>query len=80
MLAVGRSLPTITSSDLIALPETGGYYFSSHFSYNALARPAVYAVSTDEAGQRRWSIARRAQTMEQVVAEAGEPDFAPLAT
>lgn len=73
MLAIGRDLPKIASSDLIALPDTGGYYFSSHFSYNALARPAVYAVFTDDEGQRQWRLARRAQTMEQIVAEAGEP-------
>lgn len=78
MLAVGRDLPQIVSSDLIAMAETGGYYFSSHFSYNSLARPVVYAVSTNDAGQRCWSIARRGQTMEQVIAEAGEAEFAPL--
>lgn len=78
MLAVRRELPAVASSDLIALPETGGYYFSSHFSYNALARPAVYAVFTDEAGQRQWTLARRAQTLEQIVAEAGEPALTPL--
>lgn len=78
MLAVGRLLPRITSGDLIALPETGGYYFSSHFSYNALARPAVYAVFTDDTGQRQWSLVRRAQTMEEIVADAGEPDLAPI--
>lgn len=79
MLAVGRRLPQIAAGDLIALPETGGYYFSSHFSYNALARPAVYAVSTDGKGRRQWSLARRAQTMQEIVADAGEPEFAPLA-
>lgn len=80
MLAVGRELPPVASSDLIALPDTGGYYFSSHFSYNALARPAVYAVFTDEAGQRQWTLARRAQTLDQIVAEAGEPVLTPLPT
>ena len=78
MLAVGRVLPRVRSSDLIALPDTGGYYFSSHFSYNALARPGVYAVFTDAAGERQWSIARHAQTVEQIVAEAGVPDLVPL--
>ncbi|BCW42653.1 diaminopimelate decarboxylase (plasmid) [Arthrobacter sp. StoSoilB3] len=78
MLAVGRALPRVRSSDLIALPETGGYYFSSHFSYNALARPAVYAVFTDEAGARQWSVARHAQTVEQIIVEAGVPELVPL--
>lgn len=77
MLAVGRELPLIRQGDLVAIPETGGYYFSTHFSYNALPRPAVYAVETI-AGQRHWGLARRAQSIEEVVAEAGEPDLGAL--
>jgi diaminopimelate decarboxylase len=73
MLAVGRALPRLHQGDLVAIPETGGYYFSSHFSYNALGRPAVYTVESDAVGQRRWSVARRAQSIEQIVAESGEP-------
>jgi diaminopimelate decarboxylase len=82
MLAVGRELPRIHSGDLVAIPETGGYYFSSHFSYNALGRPAVYtiesAAESNNAGSRRWSVARRAQSIEQIVAESGEPSLVPL--
>jgi diaminopimelate decarboxylase len=82
MLAVGRELPRIHAGDLVAIPETGGYYFSSHFSYNALGRTAVYTIETaaesNTVGHRRWSVARRAQTIEQIVAEAGEPSLVPL--
>jgi diaminopimelate decarboxylase len=82
MLAVGRELPRIHQGDLVAVPETGGYYFSSHFSYNALGRPAVYTIETDaesgSLGHRRWSVARQAQSVEQIVAEAGEPSLVPL--
>lgn len=78
MLAVGRELPPVHAGDLVAVPDTGGYYFSTHFSYNALPRPAVYTVGTDQHGDRRWSLARRAQTIEQIVAEAGEPSLEPL--
>ncbi|AKS31049.1 diaminopimelate decarboxylase [Mycolicibacterium goodii] len=78
MLAVGRELPAVHPGDLVAVPDTGGYYFSTHFSYNALPRPAVYTVGTDSAGDRRWSLARRAQTIEQIVTEAGEPSLKPL--
>ncbi|MBU8827943.1 diaminopimelate decarboxylase [Mycolicibacterium goodii] len=78
MLAVGRELPDVRQGDLVAVPDTGGYYFSTHFSYNALPRPAVYTVGTDSDGHRRWSLARRAQTIEQIVTEAGEPSLEPL--
>jgi diaminopimelate decarboxylase len=78
MLAVGRELPLIRQGDLVAVPDTGGYYFSTHFSYNALPRPAIYTVGSDQRGRRRWSLARRAQSTEQVVAEAGEPTLVPL--
>ncbi len=78
MLAVGRELPVVQPGDLVVVPDTGGYYFSTHFSYNALPRPAVYTVGTDPDGHRRWSLARRAQTIEQIVSEAGEPSLVPL--
>ncbi|MDV3124069.1 diaminopimelate decarboxylase [Mycobacterium sp. 21AC1] len=78
MLAVGRELPRIHPGDLVAIPETGGYYFSSHFSYNALGRPAVYTIETDSVGDRRWSLARRAQSLDQILAEAGERSLVPL--
>jgi diaminopimelate decarboxylase len=75
MLAVGRELPLIEEGDLVVAPDTGGYYFSSHFSYNALPRPAIYAVGTDPAGERAWSLARRAQSMQEILAESGEPEL-----
>lgn len=78
MLAVGRELPTIHPGDLVAIPDTGGYYFSTHFAYNALPRPAVYAVESVPDGDRCWSLARRAQTIEEIVTEAGEPSFVQL--
>jgi diaminopimelate decarboxylase len=59
----------------VVAPDTGGYYFSSHFSYNALPRPAIYAVGTDPAGERAWSLARRAQSMQEILAESGEPEL-----
>ena len=78
VLAVGRELPLIHQGDLVAIPDTGGYYLSTHFSYNALSRPAVYTVGSDSDGHRRWALARRAQSIEQIVAEAGEPALIPL--
>lgn len=78
MLAVGRELPRIHAGDLVVLPDTGGYYFSAHFSYNALPRPAVYAVRCDETGRRSWSLVRRPQTVDEIVAESGEAELQPI--
>jgi diaminopimelate decarboxylase len=78
MLAIGRELPPIRQGDLVAIPDTGGYYFSTHFSYNALPRPAIYTIGSDTHGRRRWSVARHPQSTEQIVAEAGEPSLVPL--
>jgi diaminopimelate decarboxylase len=78
MLAVGRELSPIHQGDLVAIPDTGGYYFSTHFSYNALPRPAIYTIGSDSDGRRRWSLARRAQSIEQIITEAGEPSLVPL--
>jgi diaminopimelate decarboxylase len=78
MLAIGRELSPMHQGDLVAIPETGGYYFSTHFSYNALPRPAIYTVGSDSHSHRRWSLARHAQSVDQIVAEAGEPSLVPL--
>lgn len=44
LVASGRMLPLTEEGDLVAVPDTGGYYFSTHYSYNALPWPAVYCV------------------------------------
>ena len=77
MLAVNRGLPLIRPGDLIAIPETGGYYFSSHYTYNALPRPAVYTIRS-ESGFRNWATARRAQSVTEIVSESGESTLVPL--
>lgn len=78
MLAVGRELPRIYAGDFVVLPDTGGYYFATHFSYNALSRPAVYAVRRDETGRRSWSLVRRPQSVDEIVAESGEAEMPPI--
>ncbi|WP_209370917.1 diaminopimelate decarboxylase [Brevibacterium renqingii] len=42
LLARDRMLPRLDAGDLVAVPETGAYYFSNPFSYNLLPRVPVY--------------------------------------
>ena len=71
LTAVGRELPLLEQGDVVALYDTGAYYFSSHFSYNSLPRPAVYGYRVTEGGEARFALVREAQTIREVVAESG---------
>ncbi|MFI6859422.1 diaminopimelate decarboxylase [Streptomyces sp. NPDC050421] len=71
LTATARELPAIEPGDVVALYDTGAYYFSSHFSYNSLPRPAVYGYRTDSAGQVRLALVREAQSVREVVEESG---------
>ena len=48
MVATGRTLPLIEPGDHVVLHDTGAYYFSNPFYYNALPAPAVYGVEAAE--------------------------------
>ncbi|MBB1254562.1 diaminopimelate decarboxylase [Streptomyces sp. OF3] len=71
LVATGRELPELAPGDLVALPDTGAYYFSTPFGYNSLPRPGVYGFTVDRFGEVRFATVRRAQTLAEIVAEAG---------
>ncbi|MGW2178023.1 diaminopimelate decarboxylase [Streptomyces sp. NPDC001732] len=71
LTATARELPVVEPGDVVALYDTGAYYFSSHFSYNSLPRPAVYGYRTDADGQVRFALVREAQSVREVVEESG---------
>ncbi|MFF2896131.1 diaminopimelate decarboxylase [Streptomyces sp. NPDC057966] len=71
LTATGVRLPAIEPGDVVALHDTGAYYFSSHFSYNSLPRPAVYGYRTDADGRVRFAPVREAQSVREVVEESG---------
>ncbi|MFE7429683.1 diaminopimelate decarboxylase [Streptomyces sp. NPDC057545] len=71
LTATGRELPAVEPGDVVALYDTGAYYFSSHFSYNSLPRPAVYGYRMDSDGQVRFALVREAQSVRGVVEESG---------
>ncbi|MFG2625342.1 diaminopimelate decarboxylase [Streptomyces sp. NPDC048473] len=71
LTAAGRELPVIEPGDVVALHDTGAYYFSSHFSYNSLPRPAVYGYRTGADGRVHFALVREAQSVREVVEESG---------
>ncbi|MFE0626474.1 diaminopimelate decarboxylase [Streptomyces sp. NPDC058864] len=68
LVATARELPLLEEGDLVALPDTGAYYFSTHFAYNSLPRPAVHGYSGPGPSFRTL---RPAQTLEDLVRESG---------
>ncbi|MEW2414105.1 diaminopimelate decarboxylase [Streptomyces sp. NPDC046866] len=79
LLATARELPELSPGDLIGVPDTGAYFFTAHYGYNSLPRPAVHGFTTTPGGGVRFALARRAQTLSEIAAEAGAatPDALP---
>lgn len=75
LVARGRELPELEPGDLVALYDTGAYYFSTHFHYNSLPRPAVYGYVLPENGAEADKVTfapvRSAQSLDEVLAESG---------
>ncbi|WP_329051496.1 diaminopimelate decarboxylase [Streptomyces violaceus] len=61
LLARDRALPPLEPGDIVVLPDTGAYYFSTPFHYNSLPEPAVHAVRISGDGQVRFELVRPAQ-------------------
>ncbi|MFE3328208.1 diaminopimelate decarboxylase [Streptomyces sp. NPDC059176] len=70
LLAEARQLPLLEPGDLVAVLDTGAYYFTNHYAYNSLVRPAVHGFHTGPDGVR-FVTARPAQTLDEMVAESG---------
>lgn len=79
LIATGRRLLVIHAGDIIAVPDTGGYYVSNHFGYNSLLRPAVYAARHVD-GISALRICRRKQTIRGGVTETGEVELLDLSS
>ncbi|MFF1547548.1 diaminopimelate decarboxylase [Streptomyces sp. NPDC058291] len=70
VVAHDRPLPELAEGDVVVLHDTGGYYFSSHWSYNSLPRTAVYGFLVD-AGRVAFATVRPAQTLREISEESG---------
>ncbi|MBO8195504.1 diaminopimelate decarboxylase [Streptomyces oryzae] len=71
LMARERSLPALEPGDVVALWDTGAYYFSTPFQYNSLPRPAVHGFWRDSEGRIRFSLVRPAQQIEEILADSG---------
>ncbi|MFE2051269.1 diaminopimelate decarboxylase [Streptomyces sp. NPDC059459] len=71
LLAVGRALPRLEQGDYAAALDTGAYYFAHHYAYNSLARPAVHGFARRADGGVAFATVREAQTVDEIVTEAG---------
>ncbi|MFJ3204995.1 diaminopimelate decarboxylase [Streptomyces sp. NPDC086989] len=71
LLATGRELPELAPGDLIAVPDTGAYFFTAHYGYNSLPRPAVHGFTTTPSGAVRFTLVRPAQSLPELTAESG---------
>ncbi|MFI2634899.1 diaminopimelate decarboxylase [Streptomyces collinus] len=74
LLAEGRSMPLLEQGDYAAALDTGAYYFAHHYGYNSLVRPGVYGFLPGG----RFAVVRRAQSVEEVVAESGGAEVEAL--
>ncbi|MEU1784921.1 diaminopimelate decarboxylase [Streptomyces sparsogenes] len=71
VVAHGRELPELAEGDLVVLYDTGAYYFSTHWAYNSLPRPAVHGFMADRTGSVRLTTVRAPQTLDEIAAESG---------
>ncbi|MFD1828393.1 diaminopimelate decarboxylase [Streptomyces desertarenae] len=71
LLARDRALPLLEPGDLVVLPDTGAYYFSTPFHYNSLPEPAVHGFRVDAGGRVAFETVRPAQPGWDLPAAAG---------
>ncbi|MFL6116939.1 MAG: diaminopimelate decarboxylase [Catenulispora sp.] len=70
LLARERKLPLLATEDVVVVPDTGAYYFSSPFGYNSLPMPPVFGFeASDDAVVFR--VLRPAESIDDVVARSG---------
>ncbi|GAA4981933.1 diaminopimelate decarboxylase [Kitasatospora paranensis] len=68
LVARARDLPPLAPGDLVVVPDTGAYYFSTPFHYNSLPQPAVHAFEVDAAGDVHFTVLSRQETVADIVA------------
>lgn len=69
LLARDRMLPRLDPGDLVAVPDTGAYYFSNPFSYNLLPRVPVWGFRQKPTRPVDFTLLRAGQSVEEILAE-----------
>ncbi|MEJ2401577.1 MAG: diaminopimelate decarboxylase [Xanthomonadales bacterium] len=64
-------MPLLEPGDYVVLHDTGAYYFSNPFFYNALAAPPVYGAQLEGDGLVQFDCWRRMQSLENMLAVIG---------
>ena len=70
LLAEARTMPRLESGDIVVVPDTGAYYFSTPYGYNSLPEPPVFGFQTAPDGAVAFSVLRAAETIGEVVARS----------
>ncbi|MBW1603363.1 diaminopimelate decarboxylase [Streptomyces sp. JJ66] len=73
LLARARPLPPLDPGDLIALLDTGAYYYSTPFHYNSLPEPAVHGARVHTDNTVTFQLLRPAQTLDDLLAHTTAP-------
>jgi diaminopimelate decarboxylase len=71
LVASGRALPEVEPGDYVVLHDTGAYYFSNPFYYNALPAPPVYGAAHGADGSVFLDCWRPRQSMDDMLAVIG---------
>lgn len=71
LVARNRPLPLLEPGDIVTLLDTGAYYASTPFGYNSLRRPGVYGARIRGDGEVDFTVLRRPETMEELLAASG---------
>jgi diaminopimelate decarboxylase len=71
MIGTDRLLPAMKPGDYVVLHDTGAYYFSNPFYYNALAAPAVFGADIADDDRVNFNVWRRHQTLDDMLAVIG---------
>jgi len=67
LIATGRKMSKLESGDMVMVHDTGAYYFSNPFYYNALPAPAVYGYHVRQNGEISLEQFRCAQTQQSIL-------------
>ena len=71
LIARQQQLPLIEPGDLVMMHDTGAYYFSNPYYYNALPAPAVFGFRTNASNQLQLDTWRAAQSIDDVLSIIG---------